>query len=142
MISLYKRANARQVRVLRIVEGAVRNASHAHPGKSIDPRMARSIAKRAAGTLTAAWPEVLATHLTALSEKRDGAASTPFRASRVQQSERADEADYAHLLSIVGQLRFLHLRVDKFADQARKAGDAEKLAAFVVVLKEIGALLP
>jgi transcriptional regulator of nitric oxide reductase len=120
----------------------VRNASHAHPDKQIDPRMTRSIAKRAAGTLTAAWPDVLATPLTASSEKRAGACTAPVRTSRVSLSRHADEADYAKLLSIVGHVRFLHLRVGKFADQARKAGDAEKLEAFVAVLKEIGALLP
>ena len=60
MASLYKRANERQRRILRIVEGAVKNVADHHPELSYSPRMARSIAKRAAGTLSAAWPEVLA----------------------------------------------------------------------------------
>lgn len=64
MATLYKRANARQQQILRVVEGAVRNASSAHPEEHpISPRMARSIAKRAAGTLTALWQDVLATPL-------------------------------------------------------------------------------
>jgi hypothetical protein len=61
MSSLYKRATPRQAIVLRMIEGAVRNAVHAHPGRTIDDeRMARSIAKRATGTLTAQWAAVLA----------------------------------------------------------------------------------
>lgn len=59
MASLYKRATPPQARVLRIIEGAVKNVADAH-GEEYNPRMARSIAKRAAGTLTAIWPEVLA----------------------------------------------------------------------------------
>ena len=46
--------------VVRIIAGACENASHGHPDWYIDPRLARSIAKRAAGTLMAAMPDVLA----------------------------------------------------------------------------------
>lgn len=61
MSSLYKRATPSQARILRIVEGAVKNAADAHPDQiELSPRFRRSIAKRAAGTLTACWPEVLA----------------------------------------------------------------------------------
>lgn len=60
MTTLSKRATPRQTKVLRIIEGAVLNAGHAHPEWKISPVMARSIAKRASGTLTAAWPDVLA----------------------------------------------------------------------------------
>ena len=60
MSSLYKRASAPQARILRAVEGAVKNAADAHPEIQISPRHRRSIAKRAAGTLTAQWPDVLA----------------------------------------------------------------------------------
>jgi hypothetical protein len=59
MASLWKTATPSQHVILRIVSGAVRNAAHAH---SLDmPRnFARSVAKRAVGTLTAGWPDVLA----------------------------------------------------------------------------------
>lgn len=60
MVTLAKRATPAQARILRIVEGAVINAADAH-GLRRDPWLARSIAKRAAGTLSAQWPEVLAT---------------------------------------------------------------------------------
>lgn len=60
MTSLYNRASPPQAHVLRIVEGAIKNAAHAHEEIKVSPRHRRSIAKRAAGTLTAQWPEVLA----------------------------------------------------------------------------------
>lgn len=62
MTTLSKRATPHQARVLRMIEGAVKNALDAHPDYATMPRdkLARSIAKRAAGTLTAAWPEMLA----------------------------------------------------------------------------------
>jgi hypothetical protein len=60
MASLYKRASPAQRRVMKIVEGAVRNAAHSHPNVMVPETFARSVAKRAAGTLTASWPEVLA----------------------------------------------------------------------------------
>lgn len=60
MTTLSKRATPRQAMVLRMIEGACRNAAHAHPGQILDDRLARSIAKRAAGTLTSAWGAVLA----------------------------------------------------------------------------------
>lgn len=59
MVTLAKRATPSQARILKIVEGAVLNASDAHKVPR-DTWLARSIAKRAAGTLTAQWPEVLA----------------------------------------------------------------------------------
>jgi hypothetical protein len=59
MVTLAKRASASQARILRIVEGAVLNAADAHDLPR-DERLARSIAKRATGTLTAQWPDVLA----------------------------------------------------------------------------------
>ena len=59
MVTLAKRATPSQARILRIIEGAVLNTADAH-GFKRDERLARSVAKRAAGTLTAQWPEVLA----------------------------------------------------------------------------------
>lgn len=59
MSTLYSRATLAQAKILRIVEGAVLNTWDAK-GLGRDPWIARSIAKRAAGTLSAQWPEVLA----------------------------------------------------------------------------------
>lgn len=60
MATLYKRANPLQKRLLRIVEGAVKNTFDAHPEVEDKSRFARSVAKRAVGTLTAQFGEVLA----------------------------------------------------------------------------------
>lgn len=49
--------------VLRMVEGSVRDAAHCH-GIVLTDRFTRSIAKRAAGTLTAGWRDVLAAPMT------------------------------------------------------------------------------
>ena len=71
MTSLYRRATPRQKKVLLMIEGACHNAAHAHPKWEFDPRLATSIAKRAAGTLTAQWPDVLAASPSMRSD-RDG----------------------------------------------------------------------
>ena len=60
MSSLYKRATPSQAILLRIITGAVKNASDAHPEVRVSERMTRSIAKRAVGTLSAQWRDVLA----------------------------------------------------------------------------------
>lgn len=61
MATLYKRKTFRQRLALRIVAGAVMNAAHAHPEYGIDEKFARSVAKRAVGTLTAEWPVLVLT---------------------------------------------------------------------------------
>lgn len=59
MAAIWKRATPPQYRMLRIIAGAVRNAAHAHR-HDLPNSFARSVAKRAVGTLTADWPDVLA----------------------------------------------------------------------------------
>lgn len=59
MATLWNRATPSQYRMLRAIAGAVRNAAHAHK-LEMPKSFARSVAKRATGTLTAQWPDVLA----------------------------------------------------------------------------------
>lgn len=59
MTTLSKRATPLQSQVMRVIEGAVRDAAQAHPGQDT-ASLAASIAKRATGTLTALLPDVLA----------------------------------------------------------------------------------
>lgn len=59
MTSLYKRATPSQARLIRAIEGAIKNAGDAHPEEQISPRMARSIAKRAAGTIHSQMGEIV-----------------------------------------------------------------------------------
>lgn len=60
MATLSKRASPLQEKLLRMIEGAVRNTMHAHPGLPLDDRMARSISKRAAGAISAQWGSLAA----------------------------------------------------------------------------------
>lgn len=60
------------VRIFRAVEGAVRNTAHGHPRWHLTKTMATSIAKRATGTLTAEWPDVLAARLEKPSDSVNG----------------------------------------------------------------------
>src|SRR5580693_7620146 len=59
MSTLSNRATPSQLRMLRAIAGAVDNAAHAHK-MELPNHFARSVAKRATGTLTAQWPDVLA----------------------------------------------------------------------------------
>lgn len=56
MATLYKRANPLQKKLLKMVEGAVKNTYHAHPTGVLDiidmDKFARSVAKRAVGTIS------------------------------------------------------------------------------------------
>lgn len=77
MTTLYKRANGPQSRMLKVISGAVMNTAHAHPEYRIDQKFARGVAKRACGTLTAQWPDVLAANAPSGSEPGDLAARAP-----------------------------------------------------------------
>ncbi len=59
MATLWKRATPPQYRMLRAIAGAVRNTAHAK-GIALPHNFERGVAKRAVGTLTAQWPDVLA----------------------------------------------------------------------------------
>lgn len=60
MSSLWSRASPRERAALRIVAGAVINARDAHPNAAVDRKFARSVAKRAIGTLSSQFEDVLA----------------------------------------------------------------------------------
>ena len=61
MSTLSKRATPLQLQMLRIIEGAVLNAHHAHSKRDISiEHFARSVAKRAVGTLSAQLADKLA----------------------------------------------------------------------------------
>lgn len=139
MTTLDKRATPRQARVLRMIEGAVRNAAHAHPDAILPPRFARSIAKRAAGTLTSQWRDVLALPAAAASESADGhswnrqsgEAETVGPASRRGASQVRRRAP----------VRFLHNAVGRMAGEAKRAGDIARHEALRDVLRLIGKTL-
>lgn len=136
MATLYKRATAQQYRILRIVEGAVKNAADAH-GANISPRMRRSIAKRAAGTLTAQWPDVLAAQMPsdrAISQRLKSGPSEaklwkPRKRGAVSLSNRTPPS-----------FKELHKRLGLMAGWARKAGHEGRAAAFADALRVVANL--
>lgn len=135
MTSLYNRATPCQAKVLKIIEGAVRNAEHAHKW-NFPARAPRSIAKRAAGTLTAQWPEVLAAAGRSSSELATGRLVFPkpnVGCEPVANQQRRA----AHLRS---RLARLQLVIGSMAGQARRDGSLDRHAALVEVLRLMAAI--
>jgi len=144
MVSLYRRANDRQRRVLRIIEGAVKNTVDAHKGElAIAPRFARSIAKRAAGTLTAQYPLALApppsgasrdtAQLVDAAPRSAGGQQLPASRAPALNGPRA-EAARAHALR-PAPLALLRKELSIRAGRARRAGAVERIAIYVEVLR-------
>lgn len=136
MSSLYKRATPAQAYILRVVAGAVMNVAHYHPEYGLTERKARSIAKRAAGTLTAQWPEVLAAR-----EVPSQGNGGPF----VKPSCRSPEyamATNGGRRTWVRRSPFKLLKRDLgiAAGAARRAGNNERAEAFVDTLRMIAKL--
>jgi len=139
MASLYKRASPSQVRILRIVEGAVKNAADAHPELDIRPHHRRSIAKRAAGTLTAQWPEVLA------QASRPGS-ETGAPVSLITGRRRASDFDMAFArralrLAKHPPFRALISEIARPIRGLKETGQSERAQALIDVLKVIHYLL-
>lgn len=126
MATLINRASPQQRRIYRIVRGAVKNAAHAHPGMKPDA-IADSIAKRATGTLTAQWPEVLAAKP---SDRAVKVLARPHRSMRSAGSPTTRRA-----------LHSVRKEVGKLAGHARKNGMPARERALVEALRIIGAAL-
>lgn len=146
MASLYKRATPAQAKVLRAVEGAVHNAAHAHPEFIISDRFARSIAKRAAGTISAV-PGLLAP-LTKASDQnradslnRIGSSASHCNMAPSASSYCVEAKPGEAVPSVQRRLLFFPVQIalGKLARQARKAGQTERLAALVEALRLIDA---
>lgn len=145
MTSLVHRATPRQAKLFRIIAGAVLDAIDAHPKWNIThPHMAMSIAKRAVGTLTASWPEVLAApRVTKAPSEKTGESVTgsaspspwPGRLANQRQAGRP----VPHPLRRRPTLPRLHARISGLAGMAKWAGKTEAYEAYVDVLRLIGA---
>lgn len=134
MASLYKRASPAQYRMLRIIAGAVSNAAHAHRA-SLPHNFARSVAKRAAGTLTAQWPDVLAAKKDRRQELVPADLSKASRARRAQISERADGD--GQTFKRPSPLRRLWRDIAKELWHIKRSNQTEKYLAYVHVLQMI-----
>lgn len=127
MVSLVNRASPQQARIMRIIMGAVKNAVDAHPEwGTLDTRLPASIAKRATGTLTAQWPEVLA----AKPSDQPGASGKHRAGARLVGRERGAP-------SLVRRSPSLKVQIGMMAREARREGKQERLEALVDVLRMI-----
>ena len=145
MTTLYKRATPRQSVVLRMIEDAVRNAAHAHPGRRLDDEhIARSIAKRAAGTLTAGWPEVLAAPRVRSDGSNGDSQDRSAAGNRSMVCHRAGQAVVtggnhdrggASQLSWRAPVRDLHRAIGAECGKTKRAGNKEREAALIDVLR-------
>ena len=158
MITLARRATPAQEKILRIIEGAVYNTYDAK-GKQRDTWLARSIAKRAAGTLSAQWPEVLSAnsrltegrrynpvgcracerraHLAALKARREYASVVSGDAAKFSGSLARRESS-----QLLRRLPLLELweRLKREMWNVTRSGDQAKIDAYVHVLRMIDKL--
>lgn len=146
MATLYKRANPSQAMILRIVEGALKNACDAH-NVPFDPYFARSVAKRAAGTLSSEMKAVLA----AKPSEKLGLASQLVMAHRAAlKAEVAKprevlpgprpQAGVSRTASRLAPLRSLEKHIVKQMRGIKERGETEKANAFIEILRKIAAL--
>ena len=132
MVSLYKRATPRQHQTLRIVAGAVKNAAHAHH-LDLPRSFARSVAKRAVGTLTAQWPNVLALCTDTASLSAAGVISRRHQPHGAEITKRDGRGSSQLLRRSPIRRAWKH-----YADQMwkiKREGGSEEYATYVRILK-------
>jgi ribosomal protein L29 len=132
--------------ILRIIEGAIKNACDSH-GLEFDPYFARSVAKRAAGTLSAEMSAVLAAKpseklgvatnlVSSRRAARTWSSASPVRGSKLvmgQSSGRSQNTKVAPLRQLEKHL-FSQMRAVK------DSGNVEKANAFIEILRKIAEL--
>lgn len=138
MATLYKRATPSQARILRAVEGAVKNVADCHPEFGYSPRLGRSIAKRAAGTLSSQWLGVLAATLkpseSAVQDRRSSA--LPLTSHLCKESGRGAPKARPKGSPLIKAWK----RIGIMAGNARRAGQHERHAALVDCLRLIASM--
>lgn len=130
MASLWKTATPSQYRMLRIIAGAVKNTADAH-NCPVPENFARSVAKRATGTLMAQWPDVLA------AKSRQKADGREFPNSCRRGSEPVEDRAKGGRPRIIRRPPIRALW-GKFASRMREIkinGTQEELEAHVKVLR-------
>jgi hypothetical protein len=120
--------------IYRIIEGAVINTLDAHPNWPAHPRMITSVAKRAAGTLAATWPSMLAVETR--SDRSDATLVTrPASDGHTVGVGRRESFSHRKLRMA---LKRLHTNLGALAAQARLAGQDERFNALVDALRLVG----
>lgn len=139
MVTFAKRATPSQLQILRAVAGAVKNTADAHPKWTIHPNMARSISKRAAGTLTADWPKGLAAHSASSDSGLEPAKPLQPRGRCSDLVEGTTVRGASHRARH-SPLQILWKDLSKRAGSARRDGQHERSETFVEVLRLIASL--
>lgn len=129
-----------------MIEGACRNAAHAHPGQILDDRLARSIAKRAAGTLTSAWGAVLAVPpVRSEGESVEVIDGQPTETRELANGFRGSVANSCYSRPGARQnhqwrapLQLLRAVIENAVGEAILRGESERAEAFRDVLRCIG----
>ena len=115
-----------KAKVGTIIGGAIDNALHAHPNFKMDMDLKESIIKRAVGTLTSQWPDVLAiskaTVVTIVKKRKK-----PNNKKRRQHELREmSKPPYHYVLTVL---------LGYMIEEAKKEGKMEKVEAFIEVVK-------
>jgi hypothetical protein len=136
MSSLWLRASPWELRALRIVAGAVLNARDMHPGHPVDRKFARGVAKRAIGTLSSQWGDVLAA-----SNRRPSVAERETRQDalrREAQCYQPRERGQAMLATRLPPVRLAIKAIAAEIGAARKSGQStEKIEGMIECLRII-----
>lgn len=128
-----------------MVEGAIKNTCDAH-GEDFDPYFARSVAKRAAGTLSAAMPSMLA----AKPSEKLGCATQLVTSNRAAQNAQLVKLSVGHTVQgpkvravsalKAAPLRSLNKWMFRQMRDIKGSGRTEYAEAFIDVLKQIAIL--
>lgn len=131
--------------IFRAVAGAVKNAMHGHPAWQLDKTMARSIAKRATGTLSAEWRRALAVQSPSEQVVNPVRFSQPTPSSTMRTGRMARGASrplgVAKAPRRRSPLKLLHNKIGAMAGTAMHEGKPERAEALIEVLRLIGAAM-
>lgn len=112
------------------------NAAHHHPGHPVDRKFARSVAKRAVGTISSQWRELLAAPAPSGAERsglvslRNGAHTNKPRGGR----RNLADADPRFIREIVREIS----RLIRPAKEAAQLGRAEALIQCLRIIDLVG----
>jgi hypothetical protein len=133
MTTLWKRANGPQERMLRVIAGAVRNTAQAHPGQLPDDRFARGVAKRAVGTISAQWAELLA----AKGESREPSGQQRDRLHSRRSRRHRLGGDGRGVTDTIGPFTRECRRLGRLIAPLRAAGDTEAVECLIVAIRAL-----
>jgi len=137
-----QRITSLHIWIYHAIEGAVHNTAHHHPNWTIqEAQAARSIAKRAAGTLMADFPPSVLAALSALSGSGETTDHWPPRSRRRHNGTRREGSVVGYTRRSPRSLKQLHKAVGLITRDARRAGLTEREQALIEVLRMIGRAL-